>query len=221
MRTKTGTVLILLGLILLAGAMALYLYNDREDRAAAEASRNLMPQLVESIVLRTEGQQERPNSDSPDSAASGENETPDVAVPPEERVMPVVEVDGHGYIGFLSIPSLGLELPVMADWSYPQLRIAPCRYTGDSNRDDLVIMAHNYARHFGGLSQLREGDVVAFTDMNAKTITYTVVALDILPPSAVDEMIAGDYDLTLFTCTFGGQSRVTVRCQRAEEGISF
>ena len=217
MRTKTGTVLILLGLILLAGAMALYLYNDREDRAAAEASRNLMPQLVESIVLRTEGQQERPNSDSPDSAASGENETPDVAVPPEERVMPVVEVDGHGYIGFLSIPSLGLELPVMADWSYPQLRIAPCRYTGSVRGEDMVVMAHNYDSHFGPISGLQIGDSVLFVDMDGRTIPYQVVGKDVLPPTAVDEMTSGEFDLTLFTCTYGGASRVTVYCNRTDK----
>jgi sortase A len=27
---------------------------------------------------------------------------------------------------------------------------------------------------------------------------------------------SGDWDLTLFTCTIGGVSRVTVRCQKAE-----
>ena len=214
MRTKTGTILILLGLALLSGAMALYLHNDREDRAAAEASRNLMPQLVETIIQRTETPLEPTTS-------SVENHVSNLVVPPEERTMPVVEVDGYGYIGFISIPSLGLELPVMSDWSYPQLQISPCRYTGDSNRDNLVIMAHNYAHHFGGLSQLREGDIVAITDMNAKTITYTVVALDVLQPAAVDEMTAGDYDLTLFTCTYGGKSRVTVRCIRTENSIAF
>ena len=217
MRTKIGSVLILLGVLFLAGSLGLYLYNDQEDRAAAEASQTLMPQLVEAIVLRTEGEQEGQTAATTPTAIPGESAPPAAAVHPEDRVMPIVQLDGYGYIGFVSIPSLELELPVMADWSYPQLRIAPCRYTGDSNRDDLVIMAHNYDHHFGRLSQLREGDIVAFTDMDAKTITYTVVALDVLHPQAVDEMTAGDYDLTLFTCTFGGKSRVTVRCMRAQE----
>jgi sortase A len=217
MRTKIGTVLILLGVLFLAGSLGLYLYNDREDRAAAKASQNLMPQLVEAIVQRTEEQASQTSPTAPGTGLPGEYAPPEAAVHPEERVMPIVQVDGYGYIGFLSIPSLELELPVMADWSYPQLRIAPCRYTGDCIRDELVIMAHNYDHHFGRLSQLREGDTVALTDMNAKTILYTVVALDVLHPQAVDEMTAGDYDLTLFTCTFGGKSRVTVRCMRTQE----
>ena len=43
---------------------------------------------------------------------------------------------------------------------------------------------------------------------------YRVVVLDILSPDAIEEMTAGDFDLTLFTCTYGGQSRVTVYCNK-------
>ena len=38
--------------------------------------------------------------------------------------------------------------------------------------------------------------------------------LEILQPTAVEEMTSGDYDLTLFTCTYGGATRFTVRCLR-------
>ena len=83
--------------------------------------------------------------------------------------------------------------------------------------DDLVIMAHNYDRHFGSLSELRIGDRVSFTDMDAETTLYEVVALDVLAPTDIEVMTAGEYDLTLFTCTYGGKSRVTVRCNRIVE----
>ena len=35
-----------------------------------------------------------------------------------------------------------------------------------------------------------------------------------LPGTAIQEMEAGDWDLTLFTCDAGGTARVTVRCER-------
>ena len=38
-----------------------------------------------------------------------------------------------------------------------------------------------------------------------------------LPETAVEEMRAGEWDLTLFTCTYDGRARVTVRCIRTEE----
>lgn len=204
MKAKFGAVLMTLGVILVAAALGLLLYNEREDQRAGESAQMLMPRIVEAINERQ-------------FLAESEDAAP--TLPAEHQAdeeMEVAEIDGHDYIGFVGIPALGLELPVMADWSYPQLKIAPCRFTGSLYSDDLVIMAHNYARHFGGLSELSVGDTVTFTDMRARTTEYEVVALDILQPTAVEDMSAGEYDLTLFTCTYGGKSRVTVRCDRAE-----
>ena len=75
-------------------------------------------------------------------------------------------------------------------------------------------MAHNYNNHFGRLSQLNIGDSLCFTSMDGVTTHYTVVAKDILAPTAVEEITEGAYDLTLFTCTYGGASRVTVYCDK-------
>ena len=59
---------------------------------------------------------------------------------------------------------------------------------------------------------------MTFTDMDAQTIYYEVVALDVLGPYDVEEMTSGEYDLTLFTCNYSGKARVTVRCDRMEKG---
>ena len=131
--------------------------------------------------------------------------------------MTEVEINGNQYIGYLSIPVLGLELPIMSSWSYPKLNIAPCRYTGSVRGEDLVLMAHNYSSHFGKLSQLDLGDMVEFTDMDGVITRYEVVGKDVLDPAAVEEMTSGDFDLTLFTCTYGGGSRVTAYCNRISE----
>ena len=125
-----------------------------------------------------------------------------------------MEIDGYGYIGYLSIPKLELDLPIMSQWDNKRLRIAPCRYVGSVRGEDLVLMAHNYAKHFGRLSQLSQGDMVIFTDMDGVVTQYQVMAQDILAPDAVEEMTAGAFDLTLFTCTYGGRSRVTVYCDK-------
>ena len=95
-----------------------------------------------------------------------------------------------------------------------KLKISPCRYAGSIVSDDLVIMAHNYKTHFGRISQLAEGSEVCFIDMKGKQWDYRVVAIDILPGEAIEEMIAGEYDLTLFTCASNRSNRVTVRCDK-------
>lgn len=231
MRAKFGTFFMVLGLIMLLASAALMVYNYQEQVQAEQSVEALMPQLVAAIQDRqNQPADPEPSDPTPSESAPSESEDPEptdpgqipqippVAVPEQEvKELPVVEIDGYHYIGFLTIPSLELELPVMADWSYPQLKKSPCRYVGSTYTDDLVIMAHNYRRHFGTIDELSPGDTVAFTDMDGNTVYYAVVALDVLYPSAVEEMTSGEYDLTLFTCTYGGRTRVTVRCDRIEE----
>ena len=77
---------------------------------------------------------------------------------------------------------------------------------------DFVIAAHNYAAHFGRLSELCPGDIVIFTDVQGVEHYYEVVLLETLPPTATKAMITSGFDLSLYTCTPGGGNRVTVRC---------
>jgi len=227
MKLKLGIALIVVGALLVCSALGLVIYNDWEQRNAGAAVNEVMPEMVEVIKDRLQAQKESRPVQQPtepetptDSTAEHPEEPPETLPPETEPVaptipeMPVVDIKGHGYIGFVGIPTLQKELPVMAGWTYPKLKISPCRYTGSVYTDDMVIMAHNYSHHFGTLQNLRTGDVITFTDMNGVTVRYEVVALDILQPTAVEEMTSGEFDLTLFTCTYGGKTRVTVRCDR-------
>lgn len=198
----------LLGTVLIFGALSLFLSNQREAKEAEQFTGSLLPVLIEKI-------EEKEETDTQPLTYTLPVGTPIEYLDPSAFEMTEEEINGHAYIGYLSIPKLELELPVMADWSYSKLQIAPCRYTGSVRGEDLVIMAHNYASHFGGISKLSEGDSVIFTDMDGIVTAYEVVVQDILDPYAVEEMTSGEFDLTLFTCTYGGKSRVTVYCDRA------
>lgn len=201
MRDKFGNFCMVIGAALVLGALALFLYNQQEANQAEQSSMELVEQLVEEL----EGIE--------DATLPLEY----VGVPlefldPSAFEMTEVEIDGYFYIGYLSIPAIDLELPIMSDWDYDKLRVAPCRYYGSVMGENLVLMAHNYRSHFGPISRLKEGDSVIFTDMDGIVTEYEVVTQDVLDPYAVEEMTAGDFDLTLFTCTYGGRSRVTVYC---------
>jgi len=185
-----------LGTLLLAGAVFLFFWNQNEDRKANEASQEIIYKIAEEIE---------------------ENEKKEIKEEggkfiPYEKTMPEKEIDGNGYIGCLFIPSLGLELPVMSEWDYAKLRVAPCRYGGSTVTEDLVIAAHNYTSHFGKLKELNIGEIVKFMDMNGKIHQYEVAEVNVLEPTDIEEMINGEFSLSLFTCTYGGQSRLTVRC---------
>ena len=188
----------ILGTALVLAALSLFFWNRWEDRQAGEVAGDILLRIIEKI--------QQPDDD-------GEPSYPD----PYDPAMTELEIDGYAYIGCLSIPAIELELPVMSEWDYTRLKIAPCRYTGSVKTNDFVIAGHNYTRHFGPLSDLSPGDQVLFTDMDGKVWVYQVAAVEVLAPTAVEDMTASGYDLTLFTCTYGGTSRATVRCERITE----
>jgi sortase A len=105
-------------------------------------------------------------------------------------------------------------LPVARDWNYERLKRSPCRYSGSIEDDTTVIAAHNYRRHFGSIGRLSRGDALTFTDAAGRESRYAVAEIETLKATEVEDMTESGYDLTLFTCTYGGAARVAVRCDR-------
>ena len=207
MRSKIGIFCMLIGLFLISGAVFLFLSNNRDEKNAETHVQNLIPVLMEEVKQVQE---------SSESGVTLPDNKPVELLTQEDVAMTETVIDGHAYIGYLEIPDLGLTLPVMSDWSYAKLQISPCRFSGSLRGEDLVIMAHNYNSHFGSLKTLTEGSQIIFYDMNGVIWEYEVVALDVLPGDAVEEMIAGEYDLTLFTCATNRSHRITIRCDKVE-----
>lgn len=208
MKSKRGTAWINLGLLLLAAALFLAAYNRNESYQAQQQSDVVLEEMSQALEQTVPAQTVPRQTEPP--------ELPEAMEEPQ-REMPVRTIHGRDYIGVLTIPALNLELPVLSQWDYTNLRIAPCRYEGSVYNGSLILCAHNYSSHFGRLKNLREGDAVQFTDMDDNVYTYQVVGLETLNPTDVEGMESGDWDLTLFTCTVGGQSRVTVRLERTDD----
>ena len=202
MRNKLSIASMVLGTLLIAGALLLFLHNQNESAQAAKNSSSTLVRLVEHMESTT------PTEPTPVI------QIPEALLTQEDTQMDEVYVDELPCIGYLTIPKLELVLPILSTWDYDLLQVAPCRYYGSVTGNDLVLMAHNYQYHFGNISSLAVDDRLFFTDVNGITVEYKVMAQDVLSPYAVDEMISGDFDLTLFTCTYGGQSRITVYCDR-------
>ena len=198
-KASPGVLCVLLGVVLLLAALGLYGYNRWEDAQAGAEAQTVVQDLQEKVVEQTQ------------SAASA----PAIDYSSLDPELPVVELDGYEYVGYVSIPAIGIDLPVMSEWSYPKLKISPCRQFGSSRTDDLVIAAHNYESHFGKLASLTAGDSVTFTDMDGIVNEYVVNKVEVLDPHSVEEVEHSGYALVLYTCTYGGKTRVTVFCDRA------
>lgn len=222
MRKSKGTVFIALGILLLLAALGLTVYNMQTELAAGKSAAQVLEQLNSQGVLQQIPAVAAPAAVEQPEALPGGETVPEPVWQPEyalfpEMEMPTVELNGYAYIGTLRIPELGLELPVMSDWSYPQLKKAPCRFAGSAYQNNLILIAHNYVSHFGNLKKLLPGAEVTFTDMAGNVFCYAVAETEILKPRQMEELMGTEYPLTLLTCTIGGETRVTVRCEKIGE----
>ena len=206
MRRRIGAALLIFGALLLLASGGAALLHARQDEQAGRTARQAVTALQQLIESPTETQE---TVGAPFSASPAPQETP----APQLTAKPAaVELDGESYIGVLRIPSLGLELPVMEDWSYARLKIAPCRQFGSAAGGDLVIAAHNYKTHFGRLKELQEGDGITFTDLSGAEYAYRVDRVENVQPQDVAAVTESGAALTLYTCTPGGKTRVAVYC---------
>lgn len=204
-KVMKGKILTGVGLLLIAAALLLTVYNIREsDRAGAES---------EEMVVRME---------SLTAALPERLETEKKELVPEykknpEMEMPTVEVNGQECVGMIEIPALGLKLPVISEWSDAKLKKAPCRYSGSVYLKNMIIAGHNYRTHFSGIKRLNPSDSVVFTDADGNVFSYEVAEIETVGGYDIEKMEAGDWDLTLFTCTNKGKARAAVRCREIEE----
>lgn len=193
-----------IGKVCLLSALLLHLYNIYDNMNQDQNQK----QILEQYIQETNHKQDTSFIQIPDYQLNPEMEMPEVSIPGLEEA---------GCIGIIEIPSINIKLPVLSTWSYSLLKKAPCRYTGSIYLDNMVIAAHNSEAHFKKISNLQEGDIVTFTDAVGNVFTYTVAGIELLQPDEVDNMTNGQWPLTLFTCTYGGASRVTVRCEKNTE----
>ena len=197
---KKGAVWMAGGALFLAASLALEAYNLWDDRRAKRASEGVCEEL--SRFMEAE-----------ENYGAEEEEIPEYVID-SDREMPVVEIDGNAYTGILEIPALELSLPVMSEWSYEKLKTAPCRYAGSAYAGGFVVAGHNYRAHFTPLKNLEPGTRISFQDVEGNLFFYEVSELETLKPQEVENMKDRGWDLTLFTCTYGGKNRLAVRCRK-------
>ena len=188
---KKSKIWITVGIILIFAAFGLTAYNYYEDYQANRHAQHVTEELAGKIKTEHTDELYKMN--------------PDIE-------MPTKTVDGIAYIGVLEVPKLSLELPVMSHWSYDGLKIAPGRYKGSVYQRNIIIAGHNYRSHFSRLKTLDIGSKIWFIDVEGNRFEYKISDIEIIKGTNVKQMEKGTWDMTLFTCTYGGQNRMALRC---------
>lgn len=187
-RKRFGFAFMAIGALALVAALALFGYNAAQDLRAKSAIDKALGEL------NAQAQQ-------------------DVAL--EDWTLTQL-VEGIRYFAILEVPSVDIELPVAYDYNDNDLWVAIARYSGDVATENLVIAGHDMNSQFAALDGVNLGDEVILTSISGAKHTYRVASVETLPPTAIEDMTAGAFPLTLFTCTYSGADRLTIRCESSD-----
>ena len=139
----------------------------------------------------------------------------------------ILNINGNGIMGYISIPKIGVEIPLYHGVSAEVLNVACGHLEGTSlpvggKNTHCVLSAHRglpHAKLFTDLDKLEVGDTFQITVLN-RMLTYQVDQIKVVRPDEIDDIQLVDRkDLcTLLTCTpYGINShRLLVRGVRIE-----
>lgn len=137
----------------------------------------------------------------------------------------LLDITGTGIMGYIQIPSIGVDLPVYHGVDEAVLQIAVGHVPGSSlpiggKRTHAVMSGHRglpSAKLFSDLDKLKEGDIFTVTVLD-RTITYQADQIRIVLPEETNELsiVDGKDYATLVTCTPYGVNthRILLRGRR-------
>jgi len=244
MKRKISKILVIVGLLMLLTAGVLFVNNRIFDYRAGQLAQELLNQMMSEVdwdlppldpnfhYTPKSPSQSAPRP-SQNGTPNGTQTTPVSPVGPDDdstdnggNATPVGSggsgsgggsswvMPSYSTIGIISIPKLGVRLPVISECTDDLLRISCCRLSGAANNrpNRLVITGHNIWSHFKGLDTFVPGDQVAFTDKDGVTYFYSATEIVVLHRTQGAEVLAATgWDLTLITCRTDRTMRTVVR----------
>ena len=189
---------IICGILSFALAFIIVMNNLQENLSAANTSVDAAEHIIEYIK----------NNDDADSFDLKHS-----------REIKTIEYEGHNYMGVLSIPSINLTLPIIADYDFSYLTIAPCLYYGNPALNNAIICAHNYKSHFGPVRRVPTGTQVFLSTVSGDNYQYIVENIELIGSRDGIVLVTENPGLTLFTCTNGGGARYAIRCSLVNNDI--
>lgn len=187
-------------IVLLILAAILLFYNTRENDRVEKDNLEIVTELERLYEEKLAAQEKEMQEESQNEQnADSEKKTS-------------ININGYDYMGIIYIPILdNLALPVLENYTYSNLKVSVCKYSGGIEEGNFTIAGHNYKSSFGKLSKLSVGNIAYFKDANGIVYKYTCTKIETLSPNQVEKMTTGNWDLTLFTCTYNNANRLAYR----------
>ncbi len=224
MKNKTG--IILVAILLIGVCVLLYpafsqFWNSRTQSRAVEDYRNILESISKDEYADLFEQAEAYN------ASLREINNPLWNYDQVENYKETLDVSGTGIMGYVTIPKLGVELPIYHGTAADVLNSSCGHLEGSSlpiggPGTHSVLSAHRglpHAKLFTELDKMEEGDTFTVTVLD-RTVTYMVDQIKVIQPEQTEDLsiVKGEDYCTLLTCTpYGINShRLLVRGTRIE-----
>lgn len=125
-------------------------------------------------------------------------------------------------LGYIDIPSINIKYPILEKETVASLeKSVAVRYPDNATLNEVgnvVIAGHNYRNgmFFSNLKKVAVGDKIRITDLNGKTLVYTVYEKYETTPEDVDYItrdVGQNIEITLVTCTNDNNARTIVKAK--------
>lgn len=137
-----------------------------------------------------------------------------------------ITMNGYKVIGIVRIPKIEIEYPILDIDTYnPEetkepMKFSIVKYWGGKVNDygNLSIAGHNNynGTMFGKTKYLENGDIIELTDLDYKTIKYTIYNIFVTEPNDVNILQSENQsirEVTLITCTNGNKQRLVLKAR--------
>lgn len=193
MKPKKRNIPLMLGIVLLVGAMGLVLFSQVQGDLASRRAQSLVTEIEALLPEKTKG--------IPEDRA--------------DRSMPVLQVEGMDFSGILEVPAFGVALPIYSQWDTGKLSSFPCRYFGNVYDGSLIVGGSDRKGQFDFCGRIDIGNAVVVTDMTGAQYIYTVHTVERSKKADADTLVAEGNSLTLFMKDAYAMEYIIVRCAMA------
>lgn len=218
-----------LSVLLVCLLFSYYIYAEYDRSKSEEVSQKILEGINTANVIETIGIQDDTikEYDGVIIVAIDDNEYDDEQIidsnQTQQNVATYTSNNGIEYNveAILNIPRLGINYPVISEWSEELLKISVNKYWGPQPNEigNYCIVGHNYksGKMFGNLPAITNGDIVELKSLiTGETIQYEVYDRYVVEPtdtSCTSQLTGGKRELTLITCKNYGQQRLAVKAR--------
>lgn len=207
----------IVSIICIALLSSYYIYAEYDRNKSEEISQQILSEIDNTTIQRDDGILRVILNDNDQTEGTLAEENTEVT--PNNQY---VASNGKTYTidATLTIPSLGINYPVLTETSEQLLKISLNKFWGPSPNEigNYCIVGHNYTnkKMFGKLAEIKNGDIVEMTDTYGKKVSYSVYNKYVVEPedvSCTSQLTNGNREVTLITCTNHGKQRLVVKAR--------